>query len=486
MEKIKRTIALFMVCLMIAACSQTTVPPEDAGQEGNSAAVLTGPETEEEPQELSLSERTGVPEGTDFGGWNFNALVYTNANWGWDEIIYEELTGESLNDAFYNRNLLVESLLNITITQTARDAGALPGLFKNSVTAGDQAYAAGWLRQKEAAGCAMSNLCLDLNTLDPVDLTHPWWDYHSVEDTTMGGKNYLVATDISIADKDAIWVIYFDKQILEDVGLESPYELVDSGRWTQDKMMEMMDAAVLDLDGDGKMGKRDRWGLLTHSENFAASWLAAGEKIVSLNADGLPEATYENERFYDVWDKTLKLMKSDSCYYQDIGYISSGLRDGNTLFATEVIAFLRVYRVNERDFGVIPMPKYEESQKDYHTYVAEGTGLMIVPKTTDDGSRLGMVLEVLGATGQDSILPAYYDVCIKTRDSRDEESGRMLDICFTTRCYDLGLMFNWGGVVSNLKDTAPDNLSKAFASTRKGFKKNMAKAFDSLGIDTGN
>ena len=80
------------------------------------------PETEEEPQELSLSERTGVPEGTDFGGWNFNALVYTNANWGWDEIIYEELTGESLNDAFYNRNLLVESLLNISITQTARDA----------------------------------------------------------------------------------------------------------------------------------------------------------------------------------------------------------------------------------------------------------------------------------------------------------------------------------------------------------------------------
>ena len=131
------------------------------------------------------------------------------------------------------------------------------------------------------------------------------------------------------------------------------------------------------------------------------------------------------------------------------------------------------------------MPKYEESQKEYHTYVAEGTGLMIVPKTTDDTARLGMTLEILGATGQDSILTAYYDVCIKTRDSRDEDSGRMLDICFTTRCYDLGLMFNWGSVVSTLKDTAPDNLSKVFASTRKSFRKNMAKAFESLGIDTG-
>ena len=480
MKRNNRIAALLMAGLMLAACSQA---PQDESATESVSPLEESVETE--VSELSLAERTGVPDGTDFDGWNFNALVYNNANWGWDEIVYEELTGETLNDAYYNRNLQVEGLLNITISQTARDAGTLPSAFKSSVTAGDNAYAAGWLRQKEAASCAMSNLCLDLNTLAPVNLSHPWWDYHSIEDTTMGGKNYLVATDISIADKDAIWVIYFDKQNLEDTGLESPYDLVDSGAWTQDKMKEMMDAAAMDVDGDGKMGKKDRWGLLTHSENFAASWLAAGEKIVSINSEGLPEATYENERFYDVWDKTLKLMNADSCYYKDIGYISSGLRDGNTLFATEVIAFLRVYRVNERDFGVIPMPKYDESQKEFHTYVAEGTGLMIVPKTTDDTDRLGMVLEILGATGQDSILPAYYEVCVKTRDSRDEESGRMLDICFSTRCYDLGLMFNWGSVVSTLKDNAPENLSKAFASTRKGFKKNMAKAFENLGIDTG-
>ncbi len=485
----KRTLAFLLILVLLLpalfSCSGKSAEGGETDLTPDSPAAVNPPEEDAEPEEteLTLAERTGVPEDTNYDGWNFNALVYANQNWGWDEIVYDELTGETLNDAFYNRNLLVESLLGITITQTARDAGQLAGLFRSSVTSGDGAYAAGWLRQKEAASSAMSNLCLDLNDLS-LDLSHPWWDYHSIEDTTMGGKNYLVASDISIADKDAIWVIYFDKQIREDTGLESPYDLVDSGQWTQDKMKEMMDKAVLDVNGDGKMDKHDRWGLLTHSENFAASWLAAGEKIVSINEAGLPVATYENERFYNVWDKTLALMKSDSCYYHDIGFISSGLRDGNTLFATEVIAFLRVYRVNERDFGVIPMPKYEETQKDYHTYVAEGTGLMIVPKTTDDTDRLGKVLEVLGATGQDSVLTAYYDVCVKTRDSRDVESGRMLDICFSTRCYDLGLMFNWGSVVSTLKDTAPDNLSKTFASTRKSFSKSMKKAFESLGITT--
>ena len=104
--------------------------------------------------------------------------------------------------------------------------------------------------------------------------------------------------------------------------------------------------------------------------------MAAGERIVRPDQNGIPSAAFETERFVNVWDKTIKLMKSDSCYYESIAFISSGLRDGYTLFATEVIAFLRAYRDNERDFGVIPMPKYDEDQEDYHTYVAAGSGLI--------------------------------------------------------------------------------------------------------------
>ena len=423
-----------------------------------------------------------MPEGTTFDGWNFNALVFHNYTWGWCEICVEELNAETLNDAFFNRNLAVESLLDISITQSAYGYGVLPSYFKSSVLSGDGAYAAAWMKQQDAALTALGALCLDLNELEPVDLTHPWWDYHSIEDTTIAGKNYLIASDISIADKDAIWVIYFDKETVETEGLDNPYELVDHGVWTQDRMMAMMQQGARDLDGDGRLGRRDRWGLLTHSENFAASWLADGERIVSINEDGIPYATYNNERFFDVWAKTLRLMNSQYCYYQDIDYISSGLRDGNTLFATEVIAFLRAYRSNERDFGIIPMPKYDEAQQAYHTYVAEGTGLMIVPKTTDDKDRLGMTLEVLGATGQDYILKAYYDVCIKTRDSRDEDSGRMLDICFSTRCYDLGLIFDWGGIVTNLKN-GEENIANLFASRKKSFSKAMKNAFNRLDID---
>ena len=128
------------------------------------------------------------------------------------------------------------------------------------------------------------------------------------------------------------------------------------------------------------------------------------------------------------------------------------------------------------------MPKYDEDQEDYHTYVAAGSGLMIAPKTTDDVDRLGAVLEVLGQTGREQILPAYFDVCIKTRDSRDEQSGKMLDICFGTRCYDIGMIFDWGGIVSTLEGGI-DSCTRVFAAKGKLMKTNMSKAFEVLGIE---
>jgi hypothetical protein len=471
-------LAMLSVIIAGASCASGNSGNNDTGITNNESGDAGSSEI---TAETDIFERLSIPRDTDFGGYAFNCLVYENANWGWDEIVAEEMTGETLNDAYYTRNTYVEDLLNIKITQTVSSWDTLASMFAASVQAGDNAYDAAFLRQQNAASCAMNDLCLDLNELDYVDLSKEWWDYHSIKDLTMAGKNYVVASDISVSDKDAIWVIYFDKQYIDDYKLESPYDLVDSGKWTVDKEIEMSKAVQTDLNGDGVYDKNDLWGLLTHPENYAASWMAAGEKLVTVNKDGIPVTSYDSERMNDVWSKAIELMKGQQTYTKDIGFISSGLRDGKTLFATEVVAFLRVYRANERDFGVLPMPKYDEAQESYNTYVAEGAGLLIVPKTADDFERTGIILETLAATGRDTILSAYYDVCLKSRDSRDEESGRMLDICFSTRCYDLGLMFDWGGVASTLKGGI-DVFTRVTAAKGNLMEKAMKKSFVTLGI----
>ncbi len=53
----------------------------------------------------------------------------------------------------------------------------------------------------------------------------------------------------------------FNKDLLETYKLEDPYALVDSGKWTFDKLFSMMKDIYSDLDGDGKKSSGDFFGV---------------------------------------------------------------------------------------------------------------------------------------------------------------------------------------------------------------------------------
>ena len=96
----------------------------------------------------------------------------------------------------------------------------------------------------------------------------------------------MVAGEVLYSDKECIWMQFFMKDVIKEYGLENPYQLVDSGEWTMDKMIEMMDVASNDIDGNGIMLNNDMFGLVTHSENYPALWIAGGEKLVKLTEEG--------------------------------------------------------------------------------------------------------------------------------------------------------------------------------------------------------
>ena len=50
----------------------------------------------------------------------------------------------------------------------------------------------------------------------------------------------------------------------------------------------------------------------------------------------------------------------------------------------------------------------------------------------------GAILEALNCESANYVVPAYYDITLKTKTSRDEESAAMLDLIFENRVVDLG------------------------------------------------
>lgn len=479
----KRAVSLLLIVLMLiqtSACSEKAQnDAEESSAEIETVADISSESETLITEETEESETLDVPF-TDYDGYVFNALTGIIDSVNWREITVDELTGEPINDAFYNRNLWVEDKLNIKITSDVNSSSSdNRDAFKNSVIAQDGAYDCAFMPFGSASSTVTGGYCIDLNTVPNINLDKSWWNSDSRDQLKIYGKNYLIASDIGINDKDVMWVLYFDKQYINDLQLDNPYELLAEGKWTFDVFYDMIKQGLGDLDGNGKLNLKDRFGLLTHSENYAGMWMSAGESLITLDENNVPQITWGSERFSNVWDKITQIMGDRAVYSNNVSFISTGLRDGQALFATEVVAFIRSYRSNDREFGILPMPKYDENQDRYYTYVAVNSDLMVVNPSVADLGCTGEILEVLAAKGKEMILPDYYDVSLKSKGARDEESAASLDIIFSNRMYDLGVVFGWGGVADSLK--SPNvQLSSAYEKSEKLTRKTMEKALANM------
>ncbi|MCL2816058.1 MAG: extracellular solute-binding protein [Oscillospiraceae bacterium] len=474
-KKIAALLLILMIAQIFTACGGNEKPsvPDKPDVSVDADDAGSGEINEDIPEENTgklgfsvSSQKENIPD-SNFNGRDFVILVGdpNEQVWTYTNMVVEEQNGDTIDDAYYKRNRLVEDRLNILIKQITTPLGNDQARFKRAVDSGDNSFDIAMIRYGGAANLATSNYCVALNDVMYLDFDKPWWDKGSLRDLSISKRNYMMACDISIGDNDNTWLLYFDKQLIMDLGLELPYTLVENGQWTFDKLLSMMKAAEKDLNGDGRITVGDQFGLLTHGENYAGMWIAANQTLVAKDNDDMPYVAFNNETFINIWGKIIEIMNDTSCKANDIPFISSGLRDGQTLFGTEILKFVRDYRENEREFGILPIPKYNENQDSYHTYVAVSAPLLIIPKSNGDLDTTGIIVEAMAAEGHRTIMPAYYEVSIEGKFVRDVESIGMLDIAFATRKYDLGVVFNWGNMNGDLTNNLGPRKNADIAST---------------------
>ena len=120
----------------------------------------------------------------------------------------------------------------------------------------------------------------------------------------------------------------------------------------------------------------------------------------------------------------------------------------------------------ENDFGIIPYPKYDEAQDTYYTMVDGNFSIIAIPKGISDDklAMTGAAVEALSAYSWKNVVPKYYDVALKTRYVRDQESVEMLDLIMENRVVDFAYLYdNWQGFVFMTQDIIGTN--KEFTST---------------------
>ncbi len=136
-----------------------------------------------------------------------------------------------LNLSIYDRNLAVEEMLNIKIV-AKEVVGALNEVkteLTRAVMAQEDMYDAALPSIRYVASMIQENLFVPLSELPYMDLSKPWYDQRSIEELQIGGENYVFFSDITIRNLDAIWLYYFNKQMIDTYGLDDPHELVENG-----------------------------------------------------------------------------------------------------------------------------------------------------------------------------------------------------------------------------------------------------------------
>ena len=124
-------IALLMLSASFASCSEKQ---NDETEKPSSETVAAVAENTDESETVEAAEEKvtdNLPE-KDFGGMDF--VIYTREITTHSPFLVEEINGEELNDAIYQRNLSVEDRFKVKFSEEMYSDEGKPYTF---ITAGD-------------------------------------------------------------------------------------------------------------------------------------------------------------------------------------------------------------------------------------------------------------------------------------------------------------------------------------------------------------
>ena len=426
--------------------------PASACQDGTPSSIVDGSEylqadshivtAEEESARLELPKK-------DFGGADF-MIAYIDWTLYNGNILSDNETGDTINDAVYRRRILTEDNAGVKLSMI--DLGTVNDIQPKvsiSVKAGDDAYQLILVHCISGiAGLASQGLVENWNDIPFADLTMPWWKQSANENLSVQGIQTHAVSEFIRSDPVAL---IFNLEMTDNYSLDDPYTLVFDGSWTWDQLSEMALAVSEDINGDGVMDINDQYGYLA-----AMGWQFVGiphscnQLMMEKDADGVPVIVFNNEKMYSIVEMIYNLLydgKNRSFTWQNTRENDPNLGGkppvdfgaGHALFYQIPLTSIPNYRATEIDFGVLPFPKYDTQQENYLSL--DWSGLMCVPKGADT-ELSGYITELLSYYSMETTVPAWYDILLTDKITRDDNSIKVLDIIYSNLVYDYGLNYS--------------------------------------------
>ncbi len=512
--KLKRFIAIFLCGMMLlsaVACANTEDPVTTTGAQeqtdpsGDPVATTSLDEVTEAGPKLDDWGREWIDDEVpelNFKGDTLSFLARKDSS-GYDrwsiDFYSEGDKGTVMDNEIFKRNEKVAERLNINYQLTIEDGSysnfnIYATLIENSYNAGDNEFdVVGtyslYGAQFATRGCFYN--VLDMNENNYLNLDKAWWNQALREDLTIDGKLYLLVGDINTTALTRMMAVFFNQSTIKN-SYESLdlYTVVNEGKWTMDYLIEMIAESYSDTTGEGVVDENDFFGLVTCSPSESYDSIAAGMnvKIVERQNDGTWVIAPNSELLVDKVQKGVDLYWAGNnatkflALEDSIKHFAAG--GSHFLIATVDKAMEATLSNMSSDFGILPMPKYNEEQDKYYTTPQDAYNMISVMGDVKRPEMISAALELLCAESYRSVTPRLFEEVLKVRYMRDYESSQMLDYLregisldfATVNTLSLGDCGRWfRNTLANGKAQAANTASSALKMSSKVWQKSLTK-----------
>jgi hypothetical protein len=483
MKKTYRILTLLLV-LVIAAGSVLSCAGAEPGSNTDVTTADTTVNPEEELTEIEKRQLVsdGIPDGLDFGGEEFMMLVATEHLY---DAWIEEMSGDIVEDSVYERNAAIAERFNITIPEaTNSDYGTISTYLRNAINSGDDVYDLYLGHAVQSGADALNDWFLNWYDINYMNFEQPWYPQHAIKELTINGRMFLSVSDMAISATENTYCMFFDKVHAESYNMGNIYDLVNTGKWTVDKLISLTKGIYTDLDGNGKVDENDFFGFTSNCYSNSNTYLwAFDQPVVEVTPELEINITYNSEKTIAIIDKVRELyFQEGSIVFEDHFKGYDTFRTGHAIFVNGFIGHsVTYYRDFEHDYGIIPYPKWNEEQAAYYSMADGNFSIIAAPVTVSNTDMLGAVVHALGAYSWKNVIPNYYDIALKVKGTRDEESVAILDMILDSRVIDFAYLYDaWKGYVFTFQEFTYKNNKKEFSSMFESKLKAATKSYEDV------
>ena len=490
----------FILCVMLIALTFASCAEENNGDTSSQSVQSEASKTEvsEDISEES-SEESFVPDiynGNDYDGMTFT--VFTTgvgaspvSEFVYNENLSEEQISATVNEAIKARNDKIYETLGVEIKEVYYKSAQRYGKdtldqIRNHISGAIDDYSLYSVCLYDCATLATEGSLYNLLGIDTINTFNPWWEQYFNESLTIMGQLYFTIGDMAINSMGNVHAIFYNADLINDLGLEDPINLANSGKWTIDKALEYSKALAVDSAEPEGMDYKDEFGW--GGQDSDAYYLLYGTGVRPFTTDGEKAVlSVNNETTVTTIEKAKELMQGEwYCRGNDYFNVTStpmdllqtAFEEGRCMFFSDSLVRAVSFDMDDQ-FGILPLPKFNEMQENYYALLSTwSTNAYCIALNLDEEQAefAAAIMDVIGYYSWselgDSVCTNYYQKMMKNQKLVREDSEAMLDLIFSTVGCDLAGIFRIGEL------SGSRSLNSTLTDIVNGVHENFTSAYE--------